>query len=425
MNCEETRQNLSRYLDQEIDPEGREALNQHFKRCSSCRKALDEQGALDMLIKKHFSTEPPSSNVESIWPTVSEQLDNTDSTEKLPIGGGGAPSREEVYHFKSSPSMQILTIPEARLRKTAVTGVGQAAESISTASPWRWPVALIVSSIIVVAGFLAYKKITPPADLPLEATSVVAGQADNHVAQTTKSAPAGEGTLQNSTAVEDPRGQKPTDPDGIVSAEAAVAGVKGKPAIIADDDEKVEKNGVSGESKGEIQHRQRPKFASTEQPKAHANTSPQSGLNKKTSQKAEEDKPVAGKTPEKKNSLESLIDEAVGGGAAIPPQEKADRKANSASEAILPDQLNMNQIRNAMQKIKGLVQSCYDQFQVEGLATVRFSIEKNGLPSDVTIRGKFFGTDTGDCVVNAVKKARFPKFKGSPIHIKGYPFRLQ
>ena len=102
---------------------------------------------------------------------------------------------------------------------------------------------------------------------------------------------------------------------------------------------------------------------------------------------------------------------------------------NTAPEAkpktpSLPEQLSMNQIRASMNRIKGLVQSCYDHYQVEGRANVKLIINNDGTPANLAIRGKFFGTDTGACVLKAAKKVRFPKFSGKPMTIK-YPFLLQ
>ncbi len=107
---------------------------------------------------------------------------------------------------------------------------------------------------------------------------------------------------------------------------------------------------------------------------------------------------------------------------AAPKKEEAAPKAPSED---LPEQLSMNQIRGAMNKIKGLVQACYDKYQIEGEARVSFTINPDGSVGDCSIKGKFFGTDTGSCVVTAVKKARFPKFSGKAMTIPNYPFMLQ
>jgi hypothetical protein len=123
--------------------------------------------------------------------------------------------------------------------------------------------------------------------------------------------------------------------------------------------------------------------------------------------------------------LDSLIDNAMGdeGGGKAKKAKKA-KKDKPAPASNLPKQLNMNQIRRSMSKVKGLVQSCYDKHQVEGRANVKLTITPKGKPTNVRVKGKFFGTDTGACVARAVKRARFPKFSGAPMAIS-YPFLLQ
>ncbi|MCA9670114.1 MAG: AgmX/PglI C-terminal domain-containing protein, partial [Myxococcales bacterium] len=124
----------------------------------------------------------------------------------------------------------------------------------------------------------------------------------------------------------------------------------------------------------------------------------------------------------KKDSLNALIDGALGGKAPAAPKKAASKAA--APDPSLPSQLNMNQIRTVMRKIRGRVQGCYDKFQIEGRATARVQIAPSGRVKSVVIKGKFFGTDTGNCVAKAVRGARFPKFSGKMMTIK-YPFLLQ
>jgi hypothetical protein len=128
-------------------------------------------------------------------------------------------------------------------------------------------------------------------------------------------------------------------------------------------------------------------------------------------------KPAAKKKPE---SIDSLIDNALGGQPAAKPKAAAAAPVSNA-----PKSLTMNQIRGGMKKIKPSVQACYDKYQVEGKATVKMTIAPDGRVSSAKIKGKFFGSDTGACVVRAAKKARFPKFSGPPMAGISYPFMLQ
>jgi len=122
------------------------------------------------------------------------------------------------------------------------------------------------------------------------------------------------------------------------------------------------------------------------------------------------------KTPTTSDFLDPFAEEET---PAAKPKAPVTTKAPS-----LPEQLSMNQIRASMNRVKGLVQSCYDHYQVEGRATVKFIINNDGTPANLTIIGKFFGTDTGACVLKAARKAKFPKYSGKPMTIR-YPFLLQ
>jgi len=68
------------------------------------------------------------------------------------------------------------------------------------------------------------------------------------------------------------------------------------------------------------------------------------------------------------------------------------------------------------------VAACYQTHQVPGTAMVNVVIAKSGRVSSVRVTGKFAGTPTGECVVRAVKTARFPESDG---FIAPYPFQLR
>ena len=65
-----------------------------------------------------------------------------------------------------------------------------------------------------------------------------------------------------------------------------------------------------------------------------------------------------------------------------------------------------------MQKIKGRVAGCFDQFKVPGMANVAVTIGGNGHVSSASVTGQFAGTPTGDCVSKAAKSASFPQVQG-------------
>jgi hypothetical protein len=117
-----------------------------------------------------------------------------------------------------------------------------------------------------------------------------------------------------------------------------------------------------------------------------------------------------------------LLDSAIGKKKQVAPSEK---KTTATADPSLPRELTMNQIRGGMRKITGAVQACYDKFGVEGQVVVKVTISPKGAVSEAEIRGKFRGTDTGNCVAAAVKRARFTPFSGPPMAGISYPFMLQ
>jgi hypothetical protein len=307
---------------------------------------------------------------------------------------------EEVV-FRTSPAMQILDIPERKPPEPTVTPASRPSDEPPPASPWRWPVALIISTAIAVVGFLYYKKtqteqalVSPPPATEPGATALM---------------PDDEGSLA-------PASQPASAPTQLALAPGSDAGAtEPEPGAgtTADDP-----GAPSGRSKARSRRgrRRRGRGARKSEP---AKTEPRAAP-----------KPVAAKPrprprPGGKSALDNLLDDAIGSSPAPAKKPTAAAKPAAVPGSNLPEQLTMNQIRAAMNRIKGRVQSCYDQFQVEGMAKVRFKITPNGKVADATIRGKFRGTDTGDCVVKAVKKATFPKFSGKAMTIKSYPFLLQ
>ena len=110
MSCQEIRQKLSALADNELDGEQRELVRGHLAECRTCRRDLQDQGALDMLLKSCFVNEPPELTLDGIWPTVSERLEGSDGSS--PANGGGAVREGGDIVFKSTSAMQMLRIPD-------------------------------------------------------------------------------------------------------------------------------------------------------------------------------------------------------------------------------------------------------------------------------------------------------------------------
>jgi len=120
------------------------------------------------------------------------------------------------------------------------------------------------------------------------------------------------------------------------------------------------------------------------------------------------------------DALDSLIDNALGKERII----KATPKVAAPPKPVGKTALTKNDIRAGMKKVGSQVQTCYDKYQIGGTAWVKLTITPKGMPKNIRIKGKFLGTDTGNCVIKAVKRARFATFSGQPSTVN-YPFRLE
>lgn len=395
MSCEETRQKLSMAADRELSDDELRLVQRHVARCPACEAQLKEHGALNMLLKNNFSFEPPEGYIDDLWPAVAERAEQGAGAAQG-AGGGG----DDELVFKSSPAMDFLNIPERRPppRVERVESSEVTAAPEPQGSPWRWPVALIVSTAIVVVGYLAYKKISPP---PAQVAAVTAQGTEPEPAAPSEplTAPVVDAGMQVAALAAGDGGAASTDEPGGTEDTASAGGTSASAAR---------------HHRRSRRHRRKHKTRAGDKPEPVAAPPAPAPAAKK------------GPAPPAKKggtALDNLLDDAIGGKQpADAPKKKAEA---AAPKSDLPDQLNMNQIREAMNKVKGRVAACYDQFQVEGMANVGFTIKGSGKIGGVSIRGKFRGTDTGDCVVKAVKRARFPKFSGKPMTIKNYPFLLQ
>ncbi|HXU71669.1 MAG TPA: GYF domain-containing protein [Polyangia bacterium] len=128
----------------------------------------------------------------------------------------------------------------------------------------------------------------------------------------------------------------------------------------------------------------------------------------------------------KHDALDDLLNDASPESkpAAAKKERPAAREESGGDDSSLPSELDKGQIVSGMQRIKGRVGGCFDQYKVPGMANVAVTIAGSGRVSSANVTGQFAGTPTGDCVAKAVKSASFPKFKGSPQSIV-YPFILR
>lgn len=98
-------------------------------------------------------------------------------------------------------------------------------------------------------------------------------------------------------------------------------------------------------------------------------------------------------------------------------------------EQDLPQGLTAEAIGKVVESNQKAVKFCFERAikrgqQLGGRMEIEFTIAAMGTVSDVAIKtAKLKGTEFGDCVSNAVKSWKFPRFNGDPVSVE-YPFIL-
>ncbi len=106
--------------------------------------------------------------------------------------------------------------------------------------------------------------------------------------------------------------------------------------------------------------------------------------------------------------------------AATCGNKKAVARRVESRRKSIPSRLGSRDIRSGMKRIDGLIQQCYDQYQVPGLAEVKVTVQgTTGKVVKVLVLGKFKGSPTtGKCLVEAAMKASFNIFKASKMSFR-------
>jgi hypothetical protein len=110
--------------------------------------------------------------------------------------------------------------------------------------------------------------------------------------------------------------------------------------------------------------------------------------------------------------------------ACLQGQGSDAQKAGEGDELGLPQELPRDAIADAMTRIRPQVFACYEKFKEPGTAELTYVVAGNGMVQSIRVGGSFDGTPTGDCVLDAGKNARFPRFKASRQQFT-YPFFLR
>ena len=118
---------------------------------------------------------------------------------------------------------------------------------------------------------------------------------------------------------------------------------------------------------------------------------------------------------------------------AWPPRPRRERRARRPppddsdeddEDHPLPTELSRTVIAQSMGRIRGQVFACFERFHVPGAAPLTYEVAGNGSVQSVKLGGALAGTPTGDCIVEAARGARFPRFDG-PVQTFTYPFFLR
>lgn len=115
--------------------------------------------------------------------------------------------------------------------------------------------------------------------------------------------------------------------------------------------------------------------------------------------------------------LESVLDSVTGGVDSIKDAE-VDKPAKPKKK-----ELDRRDVSSAMDKIRGSAIRCGEVEGYTSSVSVKFVVDPSGKVSSAKVVGAKAGTMTGDCVVSAVKRAKFPPFDGSPTTFT-FPFLL-
>jgi hypothetical protein len=112
---------------------------------------------------------------------------------------------------------------------------------------------------------------------------------------------------------------------------------------------------------------------------------------------------------------------AEAGTPGAPPPDDSD---DDDEDKPLPTELTRVVIAQSMGRIRGQVFACFERFRVPGSAPLTYEVAGNGTVQSVKLGGALAGTPTGDCITEAARAARFPRFDG-PVQTFVYPFFLR
>lgn len=96
------------------------------------------------------------------------------------------------------------------------------------------------------------------------------------------------------------------------------------------------------------------------------------------------------------------------------PSEPDEEAPQAVASAQLPAELDRHQLEKGMDDIKPRVEKCRGlDPPFSGILRVRVTIARSGNVQSALVLPPAAGTPTGDCVAKAVKRATFPRYRGT------------
>ena len=127
------------------------------------------------------------------------------------------------------------------------------------------------------------------------------------------------------------------------------------------------------------------------------------------------------KKKKKPDTLEDLLTEASG----VQDKKDGDAAKKAADKPAAPTrvEIDSSEVRKAMGNLSSKTRACYEKYQQIGMVRIKFGVAQSGQVTSAAAVGTFKGTDTGQCVADAVKSVKFEPFSGAPMTFT-WPFSL-
>lgn len=409
MLCQDVRKRMRAYIGATLTAAERKDFENHVKACPSCRAEVeragqeDSSGLVDIL--------ELAASEKSQRPGTGRQ-NTLSGTGRTPVGGTkpvGDTGRRSVITRVPTPANGVSALPPRNGASIRASTPPTDAPAVTFPSKPQIPVAarksplpFVVAGLVVVVGGAAALVLTR-GDKPQPAPAPPA--------HASKLPPA------------------PDKPAVAPIAKADLPPVEAPPPAEAKPEEvRPEKaEGKPAKPRAEIkaEPRAEAKAEAKVEPKADKAADPLAAKPAKAAE-VKDDKPKTQEAAlasdavkgEKKGAKDELSD-VLAGNAAKKDKEEAAAKPDDS----VPAKLSQADLQKGMRPVQAAAAACYEKHQQPGTVNVKLTIDAGGSVSSAAVTGSFAGTPTGSCVLDAAKKATFPKTKSQLTF--SYPFMLR